>query len=342
MLVEDDRSQYPVRLELASLAVEKLIARPLVVSDLSTAGGHTALVASDDATAAEVYAFENGAMRRLTHHGDKLLDQVELGAVEDFSVKSRDGTEIHGVLVKPPGYVAGRKYPMILWIHGGPDGQDDDSEDFSNSYTFERQLMAANGYVVVGVNYRGSSGRGLKFSTPIAADWGHKEVEDLLAAVDDVVARGLADPGRLAIGGWSYGGMLTDYTIASDTRFKAAMAGAGTGSAVGLYGIDQYIHQYNAELGPPWRNLALYLKVSYPFFHADRIRTPTLFMGGSADFNVPIAGGEQMYVALRTLGIPTELVVYPGQHHSLTRPSFYKDRLERTAAWYDRYLKSGH
>jgi len=105
-----------------------------------------------------------------------------------------------------------------------------------------------------------------------------------------------------------------------------------------MYGADEYILQYNAELGPPWRNTALWLKVSYPFFHADRIRTPTLFLGGSMDFNVPVAGGEQMYQALRTLGVPTQLVVYPGQHHILERPSFILDLAQRIPGWYERYL----
>jgi dipeptidyl aminopeptidase/acylaminoacyl peptidase len=105
------------------------------------------------------------------------------------------------------------------------------------------------------------------------------------------------------------------------------------------YGVDQYLLWYNAELGPPWKNSALYLKLSYPFFHADYIHTPTLFMCGDRDFNVPITGCEQMYAALRTLGVPTQLVIYPDQFHELTRPSYYKDRLERELAWFDRYLK---
>ena len=340
MVVEDDRVQYPARLTLTDLAVEKLVQRPLVVNAESRSGERMALVAADDATAAEVYAFENGTLRRLTHHGDRLLDEIKLGAAEEFDFKSRDGAEIHGMLVKPPDYVAGRRYPTILWIHGGPDLQDTHSIDF-DGYQMLRHLLAANGYVVIGVNYRGSSGRGFDFARAIYADWGHKEVEDLLAAADAAVARGFADPDRLGIGGWSYGGMLTDYTIASDTRFKAAMAGAGTGNVLALYGVDQYVLWYNAEIGPPWRDVAPWLKVSYPLFHADRIKTPTLFMGGDADFNVPIAGGEQMYVALRTLGVPTELVVYPGQHHEIAVPSLYKDRWVRTIAWFDRYLKPG-
>ncbi len=341
LVVEDDRVQYLAGLGLADLKLEKLISRPLVVSSISVAGGHTALVASDDDTASEVYAFEHGAMRRLTHHGDRLFDQVELGKSEEFDFRSKDGTVIHGFLVKPPGYVAGHRYPTVLWIHGGPDLQDTHAVDFDR-YQMQRHLVAGSGYVVIGVNYRGSSGRGFDFARAIYADWGHKEVEDLLAAADAAVARGIADPARLGIAGWSYGGMLTDYTIASDTRFKGAVAGAGTGNLLAMYGVDQYVLWYNEELGPPWRDVAPWLKVSYPLLHADRIKTPALFMGGNKDFNVPIAGGEQMYVALRTLGVPTELVVYPDQYHEITRPSFYKDRFERTIGWLDRYLKSLH
>ncbi len=338
LLVEDDRVQYPARLDLGSLAIERLIARPIVVTAQSHARSHIAVVASDDTTASEIYALEGKNLRRLTTHGDSWLSNVQLGASEDFSFKSRDGTEVHGMLVLPPGYVAGKRYPAILWIHGGPDLQDNHSADF-DSYQNRRQMLAAAGYVVIGVNYRGSSGRGFEFARAIFADWGHKDVEDVLAGVDAVVARGFADPEHLGIGGLSYGGVLTDYTIASDPRFKAAVSQAGTGNILASYGVDQYLLWYNAELGPPWKNPQLYLKLSYPFFHADRIHTPTLFMGGDRDFNVAITGCEQMYAALRTLGVPTQLVIYPDQFHELTRPSFYKDRLERELAWFDRYLK---
>ncbi len=338
VLVEDDGSTYPSRLDLASTAATRLVTTPITVAALTAGGGRVAMVASTDTTASEVYALEGTAERRLSTHGDSLLGKVQLGATEDIRFKSRDGTEVHGMVVKPPGYVAGRKYPTILIIHGGPNGQDDHSASF-DSYQFRRHMLAAEGYVVLGVNYRGSSGRGLNYAKAIFADWGHKEVEDLLAGVDAVVASGIADPARLGIGGWSYGGILTDYTIATDQRFKVALSGAGSANQISMYGSDQYILQYNAELGPPWRNQALWLKVSYPFFHADRIHTPTMFMGGDRDFNVPVAGGEQMYQALRTLGVPTQLVVYPDQYHEFTRPSFVKDRLEREFAWFDRYLK---
>jgi dipeptidyl aminopeptidase/acylaminoacyl peptidase len=107
-----------------------------------------------------------------------------------------------------------------------------------------------------------------------------------------------------------------------------------------MYGLDEYVFQYDAEIGPPWKSLNTWLKLSYPFFHADRIHTPTLFMGGDKDFNVPLAGGEQMYQALKTLQVPTELVIYPGEFHGFTRPSFIHDRYERYLAWYAKYLKA--
>ena len=167
-----------------------------------------------------------------------------------------------------------------------------------------------NGYVVIAANPRGSSGRGEKFQTAIYADWGRRDTEDVLAAVDDAVKRGIADPDRLAVGGWSYGGMLTNYVIASTTRFRAAASGAGISNIFTGYGTDQYVREYEQELGPPWKNRDAWLKVSYPFFHADRIRTPTLFLCGESDFNVPLLNSEQMYQALRSQGVPTQLVIY--------------------------------
>ena len=338
-LVEDDGSNYPARVDLLTGEIERLVPGPVTVHDESVAAGHTAVLASSDTQAAEIFALENRELRMLTSHNEALLAEIKFGAVQDVHFKSRDGTEVHGQIVKPPSYVNGRKYPTILWIHGGPNGQDQ-HELVPEGYgpALERQLLAAQGYVVLAVNYRGSTGRGAQFARSIEADWGHKEVEDLLAGVDYAVRVGVADPARLGIGGWSYGAILTDYTIAHDARFKAAIAGAGSGNQTGMWGLDEYAFQYNHELGPPWKSAALYLKVSYPFFHADQIHTPTLFMGGDKDFNVPIAGGEQMYQALRTLGVPTQLVIYPDQFHVFTRPSFLVDRAERFIAWYGKYL----
>jgi dipeptidyl aminopeptidase/acylaminoacyl peptidase len=336
----DDGSVYPANIDLRNGTTTAIASGRFVVSALSESAGHMVVLYTDDGAPAEVYALEEGALRKITRHNDTLLAQVTLGTVEELRFASRDGTRVHGFTVKPPGYVAGRRYPTVLWIHGGPNAQDAHALTIGGDQ-FQRQLLAASGFVVLGINYRGSSGRGQAFANSIAADWGQKEVEDLLAGIDYVVAAGLADPQRLGIGGWSYGGILTDYVIAADRRMKAAVSGAGSANMLSMYGHDEYIMQYNNELGPPWRNPARWISLSYPFLHADKIHTPTLFLGGDRDFDVPIVGGEQMYQALRTLGIPAQLIVYPGQFHSLTRPSFLKDRAERIVAWYVQYLRPG-
>ena len=337
--IEDDGRAYAARIDLRSGAPTKAADGSFVVSAVSEAAGHAAVLYSDDTSPAEVYALDAGKLRKLTHHNDAWLAAVKLGEVEELRFRSRDGTEIHGLLVKPPGFVSGRRYPTVLWIHGGPNGQDA-HEMVTGGDQFKRQLLAAGGYVVFGINYRGSSARGRAFADAILADWGHKEVEDLLAGTDHLIARGIADPERLGIGGWSYGGILTDYVIASDRRFKVAFSGAGSANVLAMYGSDEYIIQYNNELGVPWANTARWLKLSYPFLHADRIHTPTLFMGGTSDFDVPLIGGEQMYQALRTLGVPTKLIIYPGEYHELKRPSFLEDRARRIAEWFDSRLKT--
>jgi dipeptidyl aminopeptidase/acylaminoacyl peptidase len=339
-ILEDDGSELPVSVRLDTGRVERRVESKMSATSLCSGGGHTAVAASTDRAPAEVFALEDRGLRQLTHHNDAVMEELGLGSVEDIAFPSRDGTTIHGLVVKPREFRAGQAYPALLWIHGGPNGQDSHGLPVDTyPLQLERQWFAAHGYVVLAVNYRGSSGRGAAFADAILADWGDKEVADLLAAADYAVRSKIADPQRLGIGGWSYGGILTDYVIASDPRFKAAISGAGSGNQLSMYGSDQYILQYNAELGPPWRTTDRWLKVSYPFFHADRIKTPTLFLGGEKDFNVPVAGGEQMYEALRTLKVPTQLIVYPGQYHLLTRPSYIKDRIQRYLEWFDRYLK---
>ncbi len=335
-VTQDDRSTYIARVPAAGGPVQKETRAGRVVGSLSPRkDGAFALLSGTDSEPGEVYAFENGALRRVTHENDGWLSNVLLGTVEEFSCRAKDGNEVHGLMMKPPAYSAGTRYPALLNIHGGPNGQDE------HSFSFERQFLAANGYVVLAVNYRGSAGRGSAYQKAIFADWGDKEVLDLLAAVDHAVAAGIADPARLGIGGWSYGGILTDYTIATDPRFKAAVAGAGSALQLSMYGSDQYITQYESELGPPWKGLEPWVKVSYPFLHADRIKTPTLYLGGQSDFNVPIIGGEQMYQALKSLGVDTELVIYPDQFHGITTPSYARDRLQRYLDWYNKYLMKG-
>ena len=269
---------------------------------------------------------------RLTHVNDEFLAKIALGTVERFKAKSPDGTTIDAYLTRPPNVSAGQKLPTILRIHGGPVAQ------YSTGFNLEWQMLAAQGFAVVAANPRGSSGYGRDFSRAIWADWGNKDYDDVMAAVDAAIAMGVADPDRLGVGGWSYGGILTDHVISKTKRFKAAVSGASEFNYLANYGTDHYQRQWEAELGLPWQTTDLWIKLS-PFYRLDKIVTPTLVMGGDADMNVPILGGEQLYQGLRRLGRETELVIYPGETHAIRRPSFQKDRYERYIAWYTKYLK---
>jgi dipeptidyl aminopeptidase/acylaminoacyl peptidase len=335
VLLVDDREQQLARVRVADGAIERVVSGKRVVGSYSTAGARTAVLTSTPDRAFEIFAVDGGALRKLTSQNDSLFAALQLGTTEGLESRGKDGTEVHSVLVRPAASRPGVRLPLILYIHGGPNSQD------AYLFSFDRELFAANGYTVLAPNYRGSNGRGSAFQKAIYADWGNKEVVDLLGAVDHAIAAGIADPERLAIGGWSYGGILTDYTIATTPRFKAAVSGAGSALQLSMYGVDQYTVQYDLELGYPWtaEGQERWMKVSYPFFKADRITTPTLFVVGERDFNVPAVGSEQMYQALRTLGVPTQLVIYPNQFHGITTPSYRVDRLQRYLAWWDKYLK---
>jgi dipeptidyl aminopeptidase/acylaminoacyl peptidase len=337
--VEEDRTIRVARIAAAGGSPEPVSIGEGVIHDFMLGPqGRIVVTASRPDSPYEVMALEGGRLRPLSWQNRDLMQKITLGPVDGISFKSKDGADVHAVVIKPPDYTPGKRYPTIVYIHGGapvPFNQD------TFEFRFLWHYFASRGYVVLAPNYRGSSGRERSFIRPIYADWGHLEVEDVLAAVDHLVATGVSDPQRLGIGGWSYGALTTNYTIATDPRFKAAVSGAGESNMLAVWGTDMYIRQYDVELGVPWRNLQGYMKISYPFYQVERIKTPTLFMCGEKDFNVPLLNSEQMYQALRETGVPTELVIYPGQFHGLTRPSYLRDRLQRHVEWYDRYLLAG-
>jgi dipeptidyl aminopeptidase/acylaminoacyl peptidase len=282
----------------------------------------------------EIY-FKSSAdaeLRRLTTTNDALLSQLHLGDVEYVHFKSADGTTVAGYLTKPPDFVPGHRYPTLLIPHGGPVWA------YYAELNFQAQLFAANGYVVLNPNPRGSSGYGQDFCKAIFADWGNKDYQDDLAMVDYAIAQGISGSDHLGVGGHSYGAISTNFIIAQTTRFKAAVSNAGEFLYITNYGHDLYSREWEYELGLPWENRALYYKMS-PFSRVTQIKTPTLIMGGNVDWNVPIINGEQMYQSLRRLGVPTLLVVYPGEFHEFTRPSFIRDRDLRFLFWFDHYVK---
>lgn len=333
-IVGDDGSRYVGIFNISTGTITFILKEEHSIGSLEMhPNGNWIASISEPQLPAELFAIENGVKRRLTKVHNDFLKPLQLSTVTKIISTSKDGTKVTNLLFLPPGS-DGKKLPTIFFIHGGPVAQDEFGFDLT------RQMLAAKGYAVVAVNYRGSSGRGAAFCKAIYADWGNKEVIDIIGSVDHFIKAGITDPDKIGIGGWSYGGILTDYSIATDTRFKAACSGAGSALQLSLYGVDQYILQLDNEIGPPWKNnnYQKYLKLSYPFLNAEKIKTPTLFLTGEKDFNVPAVGSEQMYQALRSNGVPTGLIVYPGQYHGINKPSYVKDRFERYHQWYDKYI----
>ena len=332
-LLEDGGNKHLARVALAGGPVQRVLAGERDVQRLAV-GRYGALVVRESQPwqPAELALVTPEGPRRLTRTNDAWLQALKLGRVERHRATSRDGTPIDVFVTFPPDYQAGQRRPAVLRIHGGPVDQ------YAWSFDLEWQVLAAAGYVVVAANPRGSSGRGLAFSRAIWADWGNKDFDDVMAAVDLAVERGWVDPARLGVGGWSYGGILTDYVVTKTTRFKAAVSGASEANYFANYGTDHYQYEWETELGLPWRNVELWQKLS-PWFHVENVKTPTLVMCGQEDWNVPLLNSEQLYQALKRLGVETELVVYPGEDHSIGRPSFRRDRYQRYLDWYGRHLK---
>lgn len=331
-LVEDGGNQHLARVPAAGGGVERVVAGEREVQAYDRAAGRVVVLESQPAYPSEIFRLDGGDLTRVTRTNDDFLRGIQLSRVERFQAPSADGTMIDAFLTRPPGQEQATGLPTLLRIHGGPVAQ------YSTGFDLEWQMLAAHGYAVVGANPRGSSGYGEAFSKVLWADWGHKDFEDVMGVVDHLVKQGVADADRLGVGGWSYGGILTNYVITKTGRFKAAISGASEVNYTANYGTDHYQRHWEAELGLPWEHTDTWLRLS-PFFKVANVTTPTLVLCGQEDWNVPLLNSEQLYQALRRLGVPTELIVYPGESHGIRRPSFQKDRFERYLAWYDRYLK---
>lgn len=333
-LVEDNGTQNLARIPIAGGDITRSIGGRKKVDSFSISDdGTIAAAISELALPDEVHVLPpKGELRRLTVTNDAVMSQIRLGDAEYVHFKSKDGTPVAGYIYKPPDFTPGKKYPAILWLHGGP------VIEFYDEFDFRARLLAANGYVVVMPNPRGSSGYGQQFSAATYADWGNKDVEDDLAAMDYAAAQGLADPDRLGVGGHSYGAISANWIITKTNRFKAAISYAGNFLNYSNFGDDEYSREWEIELGLPWKTGTLWERLS-PFSGVANIKTPTLVIGGDADWNCPIINGEQLYQSLKWLGVPTLLVVYPGESHEIARPSFIKDYYERYLFWFGHYVK---
>lgn len=270
----------------------------------------------------------------------KQLTNFNLG-IKDFALvptevirwKAPDGLEIEGLLVKPLNYEPGKRYPLILQIHGGPYAQ------FVYGFNARAQIFAANGYAVLSPNPRGSTGYGNKFTTANVGDWGGKDYQDLMTGVDELIKMGLADPDRLGVMGGSYGGFMTFWVITQTNRFKAAIGHAGISDWYSFYGQSDIpgLMEYGFG-GAPWTAREVYEKWS-PVRYADRVKTPLLITHGEQDRRVPIAQAEQYYRALRKRGVETVFVRYPREGHGITEPNHQIDLVRRQLEWFDKHVK---
>ena len=335
VLLEDDGE-----VDLAVVAVaDGAMNRPITghVSVGATAvspDGTVFAVVSEPTLPSDLFALDAGSeeRRRVTRVNDDLLNSIVLSDVEELRFDTLDGTEIQTFVYKPRDFNPRKQYPAILWLHGGQEAQ------YDYGFNFRVQLFAANGYVVVIPNVRGSGGRGLDFALSLNKAYGTHDVEDVIVATDYVIEQGYVDPDRLGVGGWSSGGTLTNVVITKTDRFAGAVSGASVGWYPTTYGHDPYQLWWNTELGPPWKNRDLWDSIS-PFMEVENITTPTLFIGGEKDWNQPIIHSEQMYQAMKQLGRETSLVVYPDAHHGIRRPVYQRDLLRRFVDWFDKYVK---
>ena len=294
-----------------------------------------AFTLSAGVTPVEVYVAGGkslGIVRPSAHN--ESVSSMHLLPSAEFNFKSFDGTPVQGWLIKPIGWRADRKYPLILSIHGGPHGM------YGWAFNPTFQVYAARGYAVLYLNPRGSSGYGQKFSDGTLNEWGGGDYKDLMAGVDEALRKyPWIDKERMGVTGGSYGGFMTNWIITQTPRFKAAVSAASVSNLISFYSTSLYQDLIHAEFGGfPWDNYDLLWQWS-PLRYVKQAQTPTLFIHGEQDNDVHITQAEEMYTALKRRGVETVLVRYPREGHGLREPKHRVDALERTLAWFDRFLK---
>ena len=312
-----------------------------VISAISMAGDGSAysFVIQSSSKPPEVCIIKSGSesLTRISR-ANADLEKMEFGKTKVVRWKSTDGREIEGLLTYPVGYVAGTKVPFILNVHGGPAGV------FQQNFiggrgSYPIAVFASKGYAVLRPNPRGSSGYGTEFRRANIKDWGGRDYEDLMTGVDKVIEMGVADPERLGVMGWSYGGYMTSTIITKTKRFKAASAGAPVTNLMSFNGtadIPSFIPDYFG--GQPWENPEIYAKHS-AMFNIKGVTTPTLNQHGDADVLVPISQGYELYNALKSQGVPTWMIVLPRQPHGPNEPKMQMAAMQSNLDWFEKYLK---
>jgi dipeptidyl aminopeptidase/acylaminoacyl peptidase len=301
--------------------------------DLSADGRRLVFIREDAHASGDVWMSSgDGSGTTQTTHLNPQLADIRLADSEVIHWKGADDWDIEGILVKPLDYRPGQRYPLIVEAHGGPHGRQ--SVGFNQMW----QLFAARGFMVLAPNFRGSGDYSQAFVDADRNDWGGKDYIDIMKGVDSVVAAGLADPDRMAIEGWSYGGFMTSWIIGHTTRFKAAVVGAGVTNLQSFYGTTDIQRFIEWEYGIPWQH-ADSIREHSPITFAPNAKTPTLILHGSADVRVPVEQGQQLYMALKKSGVTVEFVRYPREGHGFQEPNHKRDRYQRYIDWFQRFLQ---
>lgn len=312
-------------------AARLLSGGPAAIDDVQlSADGRTMIYTQQTGSSpTEIYRTSStgGEPTALTKMNDNLLAGYSLGKLEELWVEAPDGARIHSFILKPPGFERTRKYPVVFFIHGGPQGAW--GEEWS--YRWNPQAIASSGYVVVMPNPRGSTGYGQKFTDQINQDWGGKPFDDVMAVVDKVADLPYTDSKRMAAAGGSYGGYMIDWMLGHTDRFKALISHAGVFDLRSMAGSTEELWFPIWEFhGMPWDNPDLYAKLS-PSFYVPNFKTPTLVIHGEQDFRVPYTQGLQLYTSLQMEKVPSKLLVYPDEGHWILKP-------QNSVLWYDTFL----
>jgi dipeptidyl aminopeptidase/acylaminoacyl peptidase len=319
---------FHTELEAVSVNLKKLVKDDsLDISHFAIAkDGTVAYTAESSNKLPELFA--DG--KAVTHLNDA-FDNVALAKATVFSYKTFDGSPIEAALYRGAGARDGEPQPVVMMIHGGPAGV------WRDRFDVLTQLLVAKGYTVVAPNIRGSSGYGQKFLASNRGDWGGGDYKDVMAAVDDLVKRRIADPNRLAIAGWSYGGYMSEWAITQTDRFKAAVCGAGMADLATEFGTELHPQGDEWYYQTPYENLAGFQKSS-PIVYIKNAKTPTLILQGEADTTDPLSQSQMLYRGLKRYNVPSEFVVYPREPHGLREQKHVADRYRRSVAWIEKYL----
>lgn len=301
-------------------------------------GSVAAFTKSDAQHPDDVYAVKTqpiGEPMKLTDHNPQVRD-LALGSSEVIRWKSKDGMEIEGVVIYPAGYEPGKRYPTVAFIHGGPSGVW--TKSFPSSWGNFGHVWAGKGWVSFYPNVRGSSSYGEKFLLSNVRDWGGGDYQDIQSGLDHLIAKGIADPDKLAQSGWSYGGYMTAWTLTQTNRFKAVMVGAGLTNMFSMYSTNDLQRILEAYFGgEPWNELENYRRASAMTF-IKQAKTPTLILHGGSDTRVPPSQAQELYMGLRKNNVPVELVFFPREPHGLQEPRHRLDKMRREYAWFSKYV----